>query len=52
MSQLPKPELIEGEIDYTEMIKKDYRKATLIILLTILATGIVTVGLFLLFFFL
>ena len=43
--QLPKPELIEGEIDFPEMIKADFRKATLIIALSVLTTIIFTAGL-------
>jgi hypothetical protein len=54
MSQikLPKAELLEGEIDYPEMIKRDYRKSLLIIGLAVLSTLVVTVGLFVMAFFL
>jgi hypothetical protein len=50
--KLPKPEFIEGEIDYPEMIKKDFRKAMLIITLTVLTTIFVTVGVWALYQFL
>lgn len=43
--KLPKPELIEGEVDFPEMIKADFRKALLIIMLTVVTTLIFTAGL-------
>lgn len=49
--KLPKPELIQGEVDFPEMIKADFRKAVLIIGLSVLTTAVITVGFFLLFFF-
>ncbi len=54
MSQLklPKPEFIQGEIDYPEMIKQDYRKALLIIFLSTISTVAIVVGLFVMDFFL
>ncbi|MBK5113626.1 MAG: hypothetical protein JJE41_08340 [Candidatus Heimdallarchaeota archaeon] len=53
MSQikLPKAELIQGDIDYPEMIKQDFRKALLIIGLTVLSTLVVTTGLFVMAWF-
>jgi len=51
-SKIEKPEIIEGEIDFPEMIKADFRKALLIIGLTFLATMITTAGLLLAFLFL
>ncbi|MBY8993791.1 MAG: hypothetical protein KGD59_04520 [Candidatus Heimdallarchaeota archaeon] len=53
MSQikLPKAELIQGNIDYPEMIKQDFRKALLIIGLTVLSTLVVTTGLFVMAWF-
>ena len=54
MSQLklPKPEFLEGEIDYPEMIKRDYRKALLIIFLSTISTVAIAAELFVLAFFL
>ena len=54
MSQLklPKAELMEGEIDYPEMIKRDFRKAILIISLATISTIVVTAGLFVMAWFL
>ncbi|MEA2069795.1 MAG: hypothetical protein U9O98_00740 [Asgard group archaeon] len=49
---LPKPEFIEGEIDFPEMIRKDYRKALTIIALTLITTLIVTGGLWAIAYFL
>ena len=49
--KLPKPELIEGQIDFPEMIKKDFRKALLIVGLTLLTTLIITGGLVGLFYY-
>ena len=49
---MEKPEIIEGEIDFPEMIKADFRKALVIIGLTLLATMITTAGLLLIFLFL
>ena len=53
MSQLtlPKAEFLEGEIDYPEMIKRDYRKALLIIFLSTISTVAIVAGLFVLAFF-
>ncbi len=48
---LPKPELIQGEIDYPEMIKADFKKAVTIITLSLVTTIIITTGIFLLAFF-
>ncbi|MBN1328261.1 MAG: hypothetical protein JXA54_02195 [Candidatus Heimdallarchaeota archaeon] len=48
---LPKPELIQGDIDYPEMIKADFKKAITIIGLSLLTTLIVTTGIFLLAYF-
>jgi hypothetical protein len=42
--KLPKPEFIQGEIDYPEMIRKDFRKALLIILLSMISSVILTIG--------
>jgi len=50
--KLPKPEFLEGEIDYPEMIKRDYRKALLIIFLSTISTVAIAAGLFVLAFFL
>ena len=50
--KLPKPELLEGEIDYPEMIKKDFRKAILILILTTLSTIVLVGALWALAFFL
>jgi len=49
---IPKPEIIEGEIDFPEMIKADFRKALIIIGLTLLATMLTTAGLLAIFLFL
>jgi hypothetical protein len=49
--KLPKAEFIHGEIDYPEMIKQDFRKALLIILLSVFSTLAVTAGLFVLAWF-
>ncbi|MHA1639261.1 MAG: hypothetical protein ACTSXO_12735 [Candidatus Heimdallarchaeota archaeon] len=49
---MEKPEIIEGEIDFLEMIKADFWKALLIIGLIFLATVITTAGLLLAFLFL
>ncbi|NPE08184.1 MAG: hypothetical protein GNW80_07880 [Asgard group archaeon] len=53
MSQLklPKAEFIHGEIDYPEMIKRDYRKALLVIFLATISTVAIVAGLFVLAFF-
>lgn len=51
-SKMEKPEIIEGEIDFLEMIKADFWKALLIIGLIFLATVITTAGLLLAFLFL
>ena len=51
-SKLPKPELFEGEVDFPEMIKKDFRKAVLIISLTALSTIVLVGALWALAFFL
>lgn len=48
---LPKPEFIQGDIDYPEMIKQDFRKAMLIIGLAALGSLILTAGIWLLYFF-
>jgi hypothetical protein len=50
-SPLPKAEFIQGEIDYPEMINKDFRKAVTIVLLTILSTLIFVGGVFAIAFF-
>ena len=50
-NSLPQPEFIEGEIDFPEMIKQDFRKAVLIISLSAITALIVTGGLFALAFF-
>ena len=50
-SSLPTPEFIEGEIDFPEMIKQDFRKAVLIISLSVVTALVVTGGLFILAFF-
>jgi hypothetical protein len=50
--KLPKPEFIQGEIDYPEMIKKDFRKALLIITLSLLSTIVATAAVWALLFFL
>ena len=50
--KLPKAELIQGEIDYPEMIKQDFRKAVLIIFLTTLSSLVITAGLFVMAWFL
>lgn len=50
--KLPKPEFIQGEIDYPEMIKKDFRKAMLIITLTLISSIISTIAVWALLFFL
>jgi hypothetical protein len=49
---LPKPEFIEGEIDYPEMIKKDFRKAMLILTLSVITALVVSTGVWALFQFL
>lgn len=49
---LPKPELIQGEIDFPEMIKKDFRKALSIVLLSVFTTLVVVAGLWVLLYFL
>lgn len=41
--KLPKPEFIQGEIDYPEMIRKDFRKALLIIILSTISSVITTI---------
>ena len=38
------PEYLEGEIDYSEMVKQDYKKAILIILLTIISAAGLTIA--------
>ncbi|HUT82931.1 MAG TPA: hypothetical protein VMZ29_17175 [Candidatus Bathyarchaeia archaeon] len=48
---LPKPEFIQGEIDYPEMIKADFKKAITIIGLSLLTTIVVATSIFLLAFF-
>ncbi|MHA1155430.1 MAG: hypothetical protein ACTSQK_04920 [Candidatus Heimdallarchaeota archaeon] len=48
---LPKPELIEGEIDFPEMIKQDFRKAVLIIGLSMMSGLVITGALFVLAWF-
>lgn len=48
---LPKPELIEGEVNFPEMIKQDFRKAVLIISLSMISGLIVTGALFVLAYF-
>ncbi len=48
---LPKPELIEGEINFPEMIKQDFRKAILIISLSMISGLLVTGALFALAYF-
>ncbi|MGC9779865.1 MAG: hypothetical protein HZR80_11530 [Candidatus Heimdallarchaeota archaeon] len=50
--KLPKPELFEGEVDFPEMIKKDFHKAVLILSLTALSTIILVGALWALAFFL
>jgi len=50
--KLPKPEFIQGEIDYPEMIKKDFRKAMLIITLTLISSIISTIAVWALLFIL
>ncbi len=50
--KLPEAELIQGEIDFPEMIKADFRKALLVIGLSLLSTVILTVGLWALVYFL
>ena len=42
--KLPKPEFIAGDIDYPEMIKKDFRKALMILVLAILSTAVIITG--------
>ena len=48
---LPKPELIEGDINFPEMIKQDFRKAILIISLSMISGILVTGALFALAYF-
>ena len=43
--KLPEVELIQGEVDYPEMIKADFRKAMIIMGLSIISTLLLTVGL-------
>lgn len=50
--KLPKPEFIEGEIDYPEMIKKDLRKAMLIMGLSAISSMILTAIVWALLYFL
>ena len=51
-TKLPKAEYLQGDIDFPEMIRADFRKAILINALTLSLTIVVTGGLFLLAFFL
>ena len=48
---LPKPEFISGEIDYPEMIKRDFREAMLILGLSAILALVFVAGLFTLFYF-
>lgn len=48
---LPQPEFIEGEIDFPEMIKQDFRKAIMILSLSVITALIFTGGLFALAYF-
>ena len=43
--KLPEVELIQGEVDFPEMIQADFKKALIIMGLSMLATAIITVGL-------
>ncbi len=49
---LPEVELIQGEVDFPEMIKADFRKAMTIMGLAIIATAIFTVAMWALVHFL
>ena len=49
---LPKPEFIEGEIDFPEMIKQDFRKALTIVGISGLTAIITTAVIWALLFFL
>ena len=49
--KLPEVELIQGDVDYPEMIKADFKKAMLIMGLSIIATAIFTVGMWALVYF-
>ena len=51
ISKLPKPEFIEGDIDFPEMIKQDFRKAILILSLTLISALVFTGGFFALAYF-
>jgi hypothetical protein len=48
---LPKAELIQGKIDYPEMIKNDFKKAMLILGLSLLTSLVFIAGLFALFYY-
>ncbi|HUU77988.1 MAG TPA: hypothetical protein VMX55_06545 [candidate division Zixibacteria bacterium] len=48
---LPKPEFIEGEIDFPEMIKQDFRKAMLIVALSGITSIIVSAIIWAILFF-
>ncbi|MHA1740216.1 MAG: hypothetical protein ACTSXA_15740 [Candidatus Heimdallarchaeota archaeon] len=50
--KLPEAELIQGEVDFPEMIKADFRKAMTIMGLATIATAIFTVALWALVYFL
>ena len=50
--KLPEVELIQGEVDFPEMIKADFKKALLIMGLSTIATAIFTVAMWALVHFL
>lgn len=50
--KLPEVELIQGEVDFPEMIKADFRKALIIMGLSVLCTAVLTVGLWAIVYFL
>ena len=49
--KLPKAEFIQGEIDFPEMIQKDFRKALAIVISSIITTIFVTAGIWALYYF-
>jgi hypothetical protein len=50
--KLPEVELIQGEVDYPEMIKADFKKAMTIMILSTIGSIILTVGIWALVHFL
>lgn len=44
--KLPQAEYVAGNVDYPEMVKKDFRKAVMILMLTGLSTAVIVAGLY------